>query len=103
MASNSDATATVCAWRSRRFQPALPATRRQWACSVSLKRIAGIVRISIKVPDVLHAAPTWSGVAMHEGMLPGFAASHGCIRMPKAFCVEAVGDDKLGVRVVVAS
>ena len=28
---------------------------------------------------------TWSGVAMHEGILPGYAASHGCIRMPTDF------------------
>ncbi len=25
---------------------------------------------------------TWSGVAMHEGVLPGYPASHGCIRLP---------------------
>jgi hypothetical protein len=28
---------------------------------------------------------TWSGVAMHEGVLPGYPASHGCIRMPHDF------------------
>ena len=28
---------------------------------------------------------TWSGVAMHAGVLPGYPASHGCIRMPMAF------------------
>ncbi|MBR0551206.1 L,D-transpeptidase family protein [Sphingomonadaceae bacterium LXI357] len=28
---------------------------------------------------------TWSGVAMHAGYLPGYPASHGCIRMPRAF------------------
>src|SRR5580700_3269291 len=25
---------------------------------------------------------TWSGIALHGGPLPGYAASHGCIRMP---------------------
>ena len=45
---------------------------------------------------------TWSGVAMHEGMLPGFAASHGCIRMPTAFASKLWVTTKLGVRVVVA-
>ncbi|MDP1882188.1 MAG: L,D-transpeptidase family protein, partial [Bradyrhizobium sp.] len=25
---------------------------------------------------------TWSGIAMHAGALPGYPASHGCIRMP---------------------
>jgi hypothetical protein len=28
---------------------------------------------------------TWSGIAMHSGNLPGYAASHGCIRMPYDF------------------
>jgi len=26
---------------------------------------------------------TWGGVAMHAGVLPGYPASHGCIRMPE--------------------
>src|SRR5215470_15322439 len=45
---------------------------------------------------------TWSGVAMHEGILPGFAASHGCIRMPTQFVSRLWQITKLGVRVVVA-
>lgn len=28
---------------------------------------------------------TWSGIAMHAGQLPGYPASHGCIRLPYAF------------------
>jgi hypothetical protein len=28
---------------------------------------------------------TWSGIAMHSGQLPGYAASHGCIRLPFDF------------------
>ena len=28
---------------------------------------------------------TWSGVAIHGGRLPGYPASHGCIRLPAAF------------------
>jgi hypothetical protein len=28
---------------------------------------------------------TWSGIAMHSGNLPGYPASHGCIRMPYDF------------------
>ena len=31
---------------------------------------------------------TWSGIAMHAGVLPGYPASHGCIRMP-GFMAEA--------------
>jgi hypothetical protein len=45
---------------------------------------------------------TWSGVAMHEGMLPGYAASHGCIRMPTGFVSRLWQVSKLGVRVVIA-
>jgi lipoprotein-anchoring transpeptidase ErfK/SrfK len=28
---------------------------------------------------------TWGGVALHAGSLPGYPASHGCIRLPRAF------------------
>lgn len=28
---------------------------------------------------------TWDGVALHAGHVPGYPASHGCIRLPKAF------------------
>lgn len=44
---------------------------------------------------------TWSGVAMHAGMLPGYPASHGCIRMPMAFAVKMWNWTRMGARVVV--
>src|ERR1035437_521171 len=44
---------------------------------------------------------TWSGVAIHAGVLPGYPASHGCIRMPMAFAVKMWGWTKMGARVVV--
>jgi len=44
---------------------------------------------------------TWGGVAMHEGVLPGHPASHGCIRMPGAFAVKMWGWTKMGARVIV--
>jgi hypothetical protein len=44
---------------------------------------------------------TWSGVAMHAGVLPGYPASHGCIRMPMNFAVRMYGWTKMGARVVV--
>jgi len=28
---------------------------------------------------------TWGGIAIHEGKLPGYPASHGCIRLPRKF------------------
>jgi hypothetical protein len=45
---------------------------------------------------------TWSGVALHEGVLPGHPASHGCIRMSHDFAQKLWRVTKLGVRVVVA-
>ncbi|UWU88949.1 L,D-transpeptidase [Bradyrhizobium sp. CB1015] len=45
---------------------------------------------------------TWSGVAMHAGVLPGYPASHGCIRMPMAFAMKMWNWTKMGARVIVA-
>jgi len=45
---------------------------------------------------------TWSGVALHEGPLPGYPASHGCIRLSHEFAVRLWAVAKLGARVVVA-
>src|ERR1700722_3357031 len=44
---------------------------------------------------------TWSGVAMHAGVLPGYPASHGCIRMPMAFAMKMWTWTKMGARVLV--
>jgi lipoprotein-anchoring transpeptidase ErfK/SrfK len=44
---------------------------------------------------------TWSGVAMHQGIVPNQPASHGCIRLPAAFARQMWGITKLGVRVIV--
>ena len=45
---------------------------------------------------------TWSGVAMHEGVVPNSPASHGCIRLPGAFARQMWGITKLGERVIIA-
>ena len=44
---------------------------------------------------------TWSGVAMHAGALPGYPASHGCIRLPYSFAQNLFKLTKLNTRVVV--
>ncbi|WGR92367.1 L,D-transpeptidase [Bradyrhizobium sp. ISRA443] len=44
---------------------------------------------------------TWSGIAMHAGVLPGYPASHGCIRMPTAFAVKMYNWTRMGARVVI--
>jgi lipoprotein-anchoring transpeptidase ErfK/SrfK len=44
---------------------------------------------------------TWSGIAMHSGQLPGYAASHGCIRLPYDFSVLLFDATAKGGTVVV--
>lgn len=44
---------------------------------------------------------TWDGIAMHAGNLPGYPASHGCIRLPAAFAQLIFGITKLGLTVVI--
>ena len=45
---------------------------------------------------------TWSGVALHEGPLPGYPASHGCIRLTHEFAARLWTSARLGARVIVA-
>src|SRR5689334_2803947 len=45
---------------------------------------------------------TWSGIALHAGPLPGYAASHGCVRMPHDFARRLFDLTKVGMRVIVA-
>jgi hypothetical protein len=45
---------------------------------------------------------TWSGIALHGGVLPGYPASHGCIRLPFDFAARLFDATKLGMRVIVA-
>jgi hypothetical protein len=45
---------------------------------------------------------TWSGIAMHLGVVPGHPASHGCIRLPAAFAVKLWGLTRIGERVVIS-
>ena len=45
---------------------------------------------------------SWSGIALHAGPLPGYPASHGCIRMPYEFAQRLFDMTKIGMRVIVA-
>jgi hypothetical protein len=45
---------------------------------------------------------TWSGIALHGGPLPGYAASHGCIRLPYDFAARLFNLTRVGMRVIVA-
>ena len=46
---------------------------------------------------------TWKGVAMHAGHLPGYPASHGCIRLPKGFAKRLYGVTKIGTQVMITA
>lgn len=46
---------------------------------------------------------TWTGIALHAGALPGYPASHGCVRMPLKFAELVFGATKLGTPVVIAN
>ena len=45
---------------------------------------------------------TWNGIALHGGPLPGYAASHGCVRMPFGFADRVFGKTRIGMRVIIA-
>lgn len=44
---------------------------------------------------------TWDGIAMHAGALPGYPASHGCVRLPARFAELLFGVTSLGLTVVI--
>ncbi len=44
---------------------------------------------------------TWSGIALHAGVVPGYRASHGCIRLPYSFARSLFGTTKIQQRVIV--
>ncbi|MBS0251458.1 MAG: L,D-transpeptidase [Proteobacteria bacterium] len=45
---------------------------------------------------------TWNGIALHGGPLPGYAASHGCVRMPYGFAEKLFDQTQIGMRVIIA-
>ncbi len=46
---------------------------------------------------------TWSGVALHQGVVPKYRASHGCIRLPHGFAEQLFRTTKIATRVVIVS
>ena len=45
---------------------------------------------------------TWNGIALHGGPLPGYAASHGCVRLPFGFAEKLFDKTKIGMRVIIS-
>ena len=46
---------------------------------------------------------TWSGVALHAGQLPGYPASHGCVRLPIEFSKLLFTITHVGTPVIIAN
>src|SRR5439155_7384301 len=53
------------------------------------------------MPNMLRI--TWNGLALHGGPLPGYAASHGCVRMPFGFAEKLFDKVRIGTRVIILS
>ncbi len=45
---------------------------------------------------------TWNGIALHGGPLPGYAASHGCVRLPFGFAEKLFNKTRIGMRVIIS-
>jgi hypothetical protein len=45
---------------------------------------------------------TWNGIALHGGPLPGYAASHGCVRMPYRVAEKLFDKTRIGMRVIIS-
>ena len=74
----------------------------QGVFSILEKRIYHESNIYSSAPMPYMQRITWSGVAMHQGVVPGHPASHGCIRLPAAFAKRMWGLTKVGARVIIA-
>ena len=44
---------------------------------------------------------TWDGIALHAGRNPGYAASHGCVRLPTAFAKKLFAITSVGSTVTI--
>ena len=74
----------------------------QGVFSILEKRIYHESNLYSSAPMPYMQRITWSGVAMHQGVVPGHPASHGCIRLPAAFAKRMWGLTKVGARVIIA-
>ena len=70
-----------------------------WA--VMLKKKKGYSRKYDNAPMPFMQMYDEKGLAFHAGALPGYPASHGCVRLPLAFAERLFGMTKLGTKVVI--
>ena len=52
------------------------------------------------MPNMLRI--TWNGIALHGGPLPGYPASHGCVRMPFGFAEKLFDKVRIGTRIIIS-
>jgi hypothetical protein len=67
-----------------------------------------ILQKKVKHTSNLYNAPmpymqrlTWDGIALHSGEIPGYPASHGCVRLPNAFAKQLYSATRLGATVTI--
>lgn len=69
--------------------------------TVLQKDIDHVSNIYKDAPMLFMQRLTWGGIALHAGHLPGYPASHGCVRLPAAFAELLYGVSSLGMTVIV--
>ena len=80
-------------WRKDRSRPARRAIRPLWACSALFRRTAITTRIFMAMrPCTTCSASPGRAVPCMRALLPGRAASHGCIRLSHGFAAATVAD-----------
>ncbi len=52
------------------------------------------------MPNMLRI--TWNGIALHGGPLPGYPASHGCVRMPFSFAEKLFDRIRMNTRIIIS-
>jgi lipoprotein-anchoring transpeptidase ErfK/SrfK len=65
------------------------------------KRVEHYSNIYDNAPMPYMQRLTWDGIALHAGRIPGYPASHGCIRMPLGFAKALFGATKVAQEVIV--
>ena len=86
-----------------------PPYRRDQKSSHASRRLQRHQQEQLPSLDIYSNAPmpymqriTWSGIALHAGDLPGYPASHGCIRLTHDFATRLFHLTKRGTRVIIA-
>lgn len=70
-----------------------------WA--VRIKKVKGFSRKYDNAPMPYMQMYDEKGIAFHGGKLPGYPASHGCVRLPVKFAEKLFGMTKIGTKVII--